>query len=129
MRVYLDSSAIVKLFRVENESEALWHWLTHNVDTSMTSWLGVTESTRAGLRVGVSNDEISMVTESFVVLDVERDDFERAGTVTPVGVRSLDALHLAIAMRLGRELDAFVTYDNQQTQAARQYGFTVLAPA
>ena len=42
-------------------------------------------------------------------------------------LRSLDALHLAAAIRLG--VDAVVTYDTRMTQAARDLGLVVLAPA
>jgi len=49
--------------------------------------------------------------------------------VGPAGLRSLDAIHLASALTLGDELDAFVTYDARQADAARAAGLTVESPA
>jgi hypothetical protein len=43
-------------------------------------------------------------------------------------LRSLDAIHLASALRIGADLEAFVTYDVRQAEAARTAGLTVLTP-
>jgi predicted nucleic acid-binding protein len=40
--------------------------------------------------------------------------------------RTLDALHLAAAQRLGGSSIGFVTFDLRQAQAARTLGMTVL---
>ena len=52
-----------------------------------------------------------------------------AQTVTPVTVRSLDAIHLATALHVRGQLTSFVTYDKRLTDAARMAGLTVDAPA
>lgn len=41
-------------------------------------------------------------------------------------MRTLDALHLAVAQRVGGSALAFLTYDLRRAQAARSLGFTVL---
>ena len=41
----------------------------------------------------------------------------------------LDAIHLATAMAMGPELDAFVTYDDRLAEAARAIGLPVVRPA
>ncbi|GAA3081905.1 putative nucleic acid-binding protein [Kribbella aluminosa] len=51
-----------------------------------------------------------------------------AQTVRPATVRSLDAIHLATALRI-HPLTAFVTYDKRRADAARAAGLTVDAPA
>lgn len=43
-------------------------------------------------------------------------------------LRALDAIHIASAQRLGREIAAFVTYDERQAAAARKVGLRVEAP-
>ena len=43
--------------------------------------------------------------------------------------RTLDAIHLATAIALGPELDAFVTYDDRLADAARAVGLPVVRPA
>ena len=50
------------------------------------------------------------------------------GTLGPPSLRSLDALHLMTALELGDDLEALVTYDDRQAQAARHLGLPVLTP-
>jgi predicted nucleic acid-binding protein len=54
---------------------------------------------------------------------------DRAGTLLPEGLRSLDAIHLATAGRLGSDLGEIVTYDNGMTTAARTMRYRVSAPS
>jgi len=63
---------------------------------------------------------------AFVELDAELARVA-AGTAKP-DLHSLDAIHLASALRLGTEVDAVVTYDDRQASAAQELGFTVEAP-
>ena len=53
---------------------------------------------------------------------------DAAGRMDPPGLRALDAIHLQCALLLGGELDAFVTYDERQADAARAAGLPVVAP-
>jgi uncharacterized protein len=49
-----------------------------------------------------------------------------ADVAEQTGVRTLDALHLGAATRLGPGVASILTYDIRQAQAARQLGFVVL---
>lgn len=63
---------------------------------------------------------------AFVELDA---DLARvAGVTGGTGLRALDAIHVVSALRLGDEVDAFVTYDGRQADAARAVGLHVHAP-
>ncbi len=53
---------------------------------------------------------------------------ERASLLDPLSLRSLDALHLATALTLAPDLDAFVAYDAALLAAARAAGLTVAIP-
>jgi uncharacterized protein len=44
-------------------------------------------------------------------------------------VRSLDAVHLAMALHIRDQLTAFVAYDSRLADAARAAGLPVAAPA
>ncbi len=46
----------------------------------------------------------------------------------PPELRSLDAVHLATALDLGRDLDGFVTYDDRLARAAQDAGIATFAP-
>jgi predicted nucleic acid-binding protein len=52
-----------------------------------------------------------------------------AQTVKPATVRSLDAIHLATALRIRPQLTSFVTYDKRLADAAQAAGLTVDMPA
>jgi predicted nucleic acid-binding protein len=51
-----------------------------------------------------------------------------AASVEPPELGTLDAIHLATALPLAAELDAFVTYDRQLARAARGAGLRVESP-
>jgi len=63
---------------------------------------------------------------AFVELDA--DLAYVAGATGGTGLRALDAIHVASALRLGDEVDGFVTYDGRQADAARAVGLHVHAP-
>jgi predicted nucleic acid-binding protein len=54
---------------------------------------------------------------------------DRAGEMAPDTLRSLDAIHLATAERLGSDLGGLVTYDDRLAHAARRLGLRVSSPA
>lgn len=59
------------------------------------------------------------------VLTEDRDELA-ASIAEQTGVRSLDALHLGAAQRVGRQAITFLTFDLRQAQAARNLGLTVV---
>ncbi len=128
-RVYLDASAAVKLVVSEPESASVRRLVAGQV-TRVSSRVLAVELMRAVARASpASLDQARslLAVMDFVELNVEIA--ERAAGLEPVGLRSLDAIHLASALVLGNELDAFITYDARQADAARALGLTVGAPA
>ena len=128
-RAYLDASALVKLVVHEAESEALRADL-HGRSSLVTSRLGVVEAERAIRRTTTPPfAEMRVVFETVDVVEVSPSLMAQAGSLTPVALRTLDAIHLATLLLLGAaDLDA-VTYDDRLVAAARQHGFTVVQPA
>jgi hypothetical protein len=128
-RVYLDASAAVKLVVSEPESASVRQFVASQL-TRVSSRVLAVELMRAVTRAspGALDQARALldVTE-FVELDVVIA--ERAALLEPVGFRSLDAIHLGSALELGDELDAFVTYDPRQADAARELGLSVASPA
>jgi hypothetical protein len=128
-RVYLDASAAVKLVVSEPESASVRQFVASQL-TRVSSRVLAVELMRAVTRAspGALDQARALldVTE-FVELDVVIA--ERAALLEPVGFRSLDAIHLGSALELGDELDAFVTYDPRQADAARELGLSVALPA
>lgn len=126
---YLDSSALIKLAVREPESDALRKHLRRKRPL-VASALARAEVLRALLPGG----EPALVAGRRVLsrLDLVRVNqpvLDQAGTLLPLELRSLDAIHLATAARLGPELREVVTYDQRMAAAARSMGFKVSSPS
>lgn len=64
------------------------------------------------------------VLERVSLVDLTRGDLISAGVHAPL--RSQDAIHLAVALRLGAE--EIVTYDREMADAAQRAGLRVVDP-
>ena len=126
---YLDSSAIVKLAVRERESDALRRHLRRRRPL-VSSALARAEVLRA-LLPGGENALVAgrRVLASLDLVRVNDRVLDLAGSMVPIELRSLDAIHLATAERLAGELASFVTYDERMAAAARQLGHRVSAPS
>lgn len=130
VRRYVDASAAAKLLVEEAESEALAAFLDdavrdgHAVGSSL---LLETELRRLGVRLGVPQERVTLVLERLESLVPDADVYRTAGLLPGRDLRSLDALHVAAALRWGA--DEMVTYDERQAVAARSVGLGVAAPS
>jgi predicted nucleic acid-binding protein len=125
---YLDSSAIVKLAVREPESDALRRYLRRRRPL-LSSALARTEVLRSLLPGG----EPALASGRRVLdrIDLARVNgriLNLAATLAPLELRTLDAIHLATATRLGTDLSEIVTYDEAMASAARSMGFKVSSP-
>ena len=126
---YVDASALVKLVVEESETPAMHRWLVAATRV-LTSRVGVIETNRAVARRG-TYDTIhrDAVLGDVEVIEVDAAIATAAAAVGPTTLRTLDAIHLASALSILPELDAFVTYDDRLAQAARAIGLPVMRPA
>jgi predicted nucleic acid-binding protein len=132
VRIYLDSSALVKLVQREAESEALRRFLRKYRDDQLaTSTLARVEVVRAVLAGGPS--AVASARRQLSRLDqisLETELLDRAATLTTGALlRSLDAIHLSSAQVIGTELRAIVTYDERMALVASSLGLVVEAPS
>lgn len=125
---YADASALVKLVLDEPESARVFRWFIE-ADHVITSRIGVIETVRASDRRDHDADYRTRVLEEVDVVELSREIAAVAATLAPPSLRTLDAIHLATALALGPELDAFVTYDDRLAEAARAIGLPVVRPA
>lgn len=124
---YLDTSAAMKLVLDEPQSEALTAELTGREDRRLvSSWLLHTEMHCAAGRhpQDVDLEAVGTVLDSVSLIDLTRGDLLAAGTHAPL--RSNDAIHLAVALRVGA--DEIVTYDGELAERASAAGLPVLSP-
>ena len=142
--IYLDSSALVKLVRLEDGSSALRQWLDERADElQVTSELARAEVVRAIRRAAHTDrgelidsaalteqlGEAADVLAAVAQVVVDRDVLDRAGELSSPVIRTLDAIHLASAAGWDLPDEQFVTYDLRLATAARGAGMAVTAPA
>jgi uncharacterized protein len=125
---YLDSSALVKVIVEEPESDALLRWLDDK-DRLVACELVRVEVVRA-VRVSdptaVRRARRAIATLALIRVDTEL--CEAAADLEPASLRSLDAVHMAAALSVGRELAGVATYDARMAAAAHALGVRVEAP-
>lgn len=115
----------MKLVVDEVESDPLVEALSSDRQL-IASWLLHTELHCAAGRhpEALNISTIGVVLSTVNLVDLNRGDMIAAGTHAPL--RSNDALHLAVAIRLG--VDDLVTYNIELARAARNAGLPVLSP-
>lgn len=122
---YLDTSAALKLVVEEPESSVLAEGLAAD-RRLVASWLLHTEMHCAAGRhpEAVAASAVQVVLDTVDLVDLTRGDMIAAGAHAPL--RSNDAIHLAVAIRLG--VDEVVTYDHDLAGAAKAAGLAVFSP-
>lgn len=129
MAFYLDTSALAKLVVAEAETVALEAWLAETERDPVSSDLARTELLRAVRRVAPGLVmRAREVLDAVTLLQITTAMFEHAALLDPTVLRSLDAVHLSVALALGDDLHGIVTYDERLAQAALANGVTVTAP-
>jgi predicted nucleic acid-binding protein len=128
--VYLDSSAIVKLVMPEPETEALIEALSGWPDR-VSSAVARVELHRALWRARAPRTvrvRADGVLSSLVLIRIDEPVLALASSLKDPLLRALDALHLATALSIGDDPDAFITYDGRLARAAAKQKLRVHHP-
>jgi uncharacterized protein len=130
--LYVDTSALVKRYVDEPDSEACETLLLADPEwiTARHTFVEV-HRTLARVTTGAdfarARDAFVSEWDRLVVAELDEATCARAAEFTiTLGVRTLDALHLAAAHRVGGAALPFLTYDLRQAQPARSLGWSVL---
>jgi predicted nucleic acid-binding protein len=136
MRLYVDSSALVKLAFLEAESTALRSYLSDRVAdgdhliSSSIAWVEVGRAVRSRADIDIP----ALVAAATDAAMEGIDEVPLAEQVVSVGrrigpptLRSLDAIHVASA--LVAAADRLIAYDHRLLTAAQELGIETLAPA
>ena len=129
MILYVETSAAAKLLVDEPASSRLAARLDSAVDKDdplLSSMLLETELRRLAVRVDLAQAAVTHLLERFDLMETDRSLYREAGLLPGRHLCSLDALHLAAALRVGA--DVMVTYDRRQAEAADAAGLPVLGP-
>jgi len=132
---YADASALVKLVRDEPESASLRAFL-HDADL-VTCEIVLTDVPRAVRRAAARDTDLHLdllvartgeLLDAVALLPLDRGLLTAAGVVAEPSLRALDAIHVVAAVAV-EPIDAFVSYDERQSAAARLAGLRTIAPA
>lgn len=127
MNVYLDTSAATKLLVNEPESDAVAGYLDGLAtdEDLVSSALMETELRRVAVREDLTQESVSAILARVGLVEPTRSLFHEAGLLPGATLRSLDALHLATALRLEAVV---VAYDSRTLASARSLGLDVMSP-
>lgn len=130
MTSYVDASALLKRYVDETDSDVAEALLASDAEL-VTGRHTVVEVRRnlarmlSGTALAESRAAFATDLSSFSIIELDGATCELAATIAEqTGARSLDALHLGAARRLGTAL-AFITFDQRQAHIARTLGFRV----
>lgn len=129
MTVYLDASAAAKLLVEEPESPALIAYLERVMTDDIavvSSTLLETELRRFAVRVGLPQASVSEVVDQIALAEPDRALFAEAGILPGRSLRTLDAIHVASALRLN--VDEVVAYDWRLLEGATTVGLRTVSP-
>lgn len=134
MRIYLDSSALLKRVIDEPESEDVRLLLDQHVAdknllvSSQLAWIEVSRAIRRRFDLGyaVALDHLDDAMSGIVEYPITDEVQILAERLNPNMLRSLDAIHVASAMLAGTHL--MVTYDDRMVDAAVLNGLRCVAP-
>jgi predicted nucleic acid-binding protein len=127
--VYVDTSVFGRVILEEPDKAAIKRELA-TFDRSVASRLLRVELRRLGGRESVL-EEADRILDSVQLIPMDETVLAAAETISPTTVGTLDAIHLATAVRLAKagELDAIMTYDKRLADGASKHGITVLSPS
>jgi uncharacterized protein len=126
-RWYLDTSAALKLLVEEAESAALAGRIDEEQPDLVACLLLETELRRVSTRThGLTQAMVTGFLEGVDLFELPASLFQQAGLLPGPGLRPLDALHVAAAIRIG--VDCVVTYDSRMLAAVTDLGLVPLSP-
>ena len=144
--IYVDPSALLKLYLKEPESRAMAEWrkkvgdpllVTHHGRVELINGIGLA-AYRGIITDKVHDAAMSALDDDFTQGRYKQGDvlwratLNRAAELSrkhtrSIGCRSLDILHVASAMEL--EFKHFATFDIRQQQLARAAGLKIIRPS
>ncbi|MBN1962676.1 MAG: type II toxin-antitoxin system VapC family toxin [Deltaproteobacteria bacterium] len=132
MPLYVDTSALLKRYIAEPDSDICEQYLL-----AEPIWISARHTSveiRRNLSRLLEGEALAQAHEQFTtdwqninVIELDELTCEIAAEIAEATLaRSLDALHLAAAIRVGKDSLRFLTYDIRQAQTARLLGFNIV---
>ncbi len=127
MIAYLDTSCAAALLKREEKSQEIADYLADWTDDGhllVAGELLATELNRVATRFGIAVQKVQGITDALNLVTHTSSDFRVAGQLPGGRLGSLDALHLATAIRIG--VDALLSDDAELVSASEAAGIPVL---
>lgn len=127
MIAYLDTSCAAALLKREEKSQEISDYLSEWTDDGhllVAGELLATELNRVANRFGIEVHKVHAIIEALNLVAHTSSDFRLAGQIPGSRLGSLDALHLATALRIG--VDALMSDDAELVSASEVVGIPVL---
>ena len=127
--VYVDTSAVGRVLLGEPDAAVVLRDLA-GFDQHVASRLLRIELRRLALREDVL-EAADRLLDGVALIPLDAAILTSSETLPPATVATLDAIHLATAVRLAAAgvLDTVMTYDRQLADGAAHHGLRILAPA
>ena len=125
---YLDTSAALKLFTLEPESQAMRDFFAENARQMFSSTLLISEL--IGNLVQLAPEQVpnaDKLIASLLLVNLDQTLLRSAASIMRTGLRTLDSIHLAGMQALGGET-SLVTYDKKLSAVAISMGIEVISP-
>ena len=135
MRMYLDSSVVLRVALGEPGSLPAWNQITDPYSSELIRIECLRTIDRARLQGRLAEPDLARVRadllqiiDSFTLIELDERIKARAADPFPTLVGTLDALHLASALAMRATFDDLVvaTHDRQLAMAAEALGFGVV---
>jgi predicted nucleic acid-binding protein len=127
LRWYIDSSAIIKLIRLENESKALVAALPKRIISSNLSRVEVLRTIK--IHANESLESAYAILAEIEMLLIDNTVMNTAEGLPPfITLRTLDSIHLASALTLKNDIEGIITYDKDMAKASLAMDLKTLSP-
>lgn len=127
MIVYLDASVAVGAIKDEAGSDELREQLDgllNDTHLLLSGRLLEAEMRRTATRLGISMTAVNSTLDAIAIVEHEKTDFRLAGSFGSRNLGSLDALHLATALRV--QADVMLTRDRSLAAASETESLALL---
>lgn len=125
---YLDSSVALRILLGHSPGAMDWFdRVTEEHDQVVSSALLGLEVARVLRRESVDTELGRAFVESLTLLRVDDSLLREAADIRP-HIKTLDAMHLASAQRIGAQFATIVTHDKRMAEVAAELGFAAFDP-
>lgn len=121
--IYLDTSAAAKAVLDEADSPAVRRLFADGTDFVSSTLLAVELHAVADRRF-VQPDAVHEIIDRVALVSLG-DDITTTAINLHSGLRTLDVLHLATALRLGSAITGILTFDKELAEASKQRGLSL----